>query len=271
MKYKNYMTTGEFAKTVGVTKNTLFHYDAIGLFSPEMVLENEYRLYSIYQIEIFDTIMLLKDLGMSLKDIKEFLNQRTPQLVREKFQELQEALDDNIRRLKNRREWIQNRLHILEELEECDDRKLQIREYPRRYYCQRPMNGAEEKEFILQTNHLIMEFEGKNPEMDYIIGYPMEKTLVMEGKDLDYKKAILITKHRPKGFPIRRLEKGRYLCGHHIGHWQTVDECYDRMRNYMTEHQLEPDSDFIEYYVSDILMNQKEEEYVTEIAVKIKE
>ena len=30
-----YLTTGEFAKLVGTTKHTLFHYDAIGLFCPE--------------------------------------------------------------------------------------------------------------------------------------------------------------------------------------------------------------------------------------------
>ena len=32
-----YMTTGEFAALMGVSKYTLFHYDDIGLFSPEYV------------------------------------------------------------------------------------------------------------------------------------------------------------------------------------------------------------------------------------------
>ena len=30
---KNYFTTGEFAKICGVKKQTLFHYDDIGIFS----------------------------------------------------------------------------------------------------------------------------------------------------------------------------------------------------------------------------------------------
>nr|WP_243686593.1 MerR family DNA-binding transcriptional regulator [Clostridioides difficile] len=33
---KNYFTTGEFAKICGINKKTLFHYDDIGLFSPEL-------------------------------------------------------------------------------------------------------------------------------------------------------------------------------------------------------------------------------------------
>ena len=43
---QNYFTTGEFAKLVGVTKHTLFHYDKIGIFSPEIKEDNYYRYYS---------------------------------------------------------------------------------------------------------------------------------------------------------------------------------------------------------------------------------
>lgn len=32
MDHNKYMTTGEFARRMGVTKNTLFHYDNIDLF-----------------------------------------------------------------------------------------------------------------------------------------------------------------------------------------------------------------------------------------------
>ena len=46
MNQERYIKTGEFAKLVGVTKHTLFYYDKIGLFSPEIKLENGYRFYS---------------------------------------------------------------------------------------------------------------------------------------------------------------------------------------------------------------------------------
>lgn len=45
MDRHEYMTTGEFAAAKGVSKDTLFHYDDIGLFCPEKVSENGYRLY----------------------------------------------------------------------------------------------------------------------------------------------------------------------------------------------------------------------------------
>ena len=34
MNKKIYMTTGEFARIMRITKETLFHYDEIGLFQP---------------------------------------------------------------------------------------------------------------------------------------------------------------------------------------------------------------------------------------------
>ena len=66
MEQKMYMTTGELARLMGITKETLFHYDEIGLFQPEIVKENGYRYYAIYQMEVLNTILLLRDLGMPL-------------------------------------------------------------------------------------------------------------------------------------------------------------------------------------------------------------
>ena len=82
----NYFSTGEFAKLCNVNKKTLFHYDEIGLFKPEIVKENGYRYYSIYRLEIFDMIYTLRDLGVPLKEIKSFMDKRNPNSVVELFE-----------------------------------------------------------------------------------------------------------------------------------------------------------------------------------------
>ena len=53
------LTTGELAKIMGITKETLFHYDEIGLFRPAIVLPNRYRYYEITQTELLNTILLM--------------------------------------------------------------------------------------------------------------------------------------------------------------------------------------------------------------------
>ena len=63
-------TTGEFAALCGVTKHTLFHYDEIGIFSPAIRGENGYRYYAPAQIEVFQVIAVLKELGKPLAEIR---------------------------------------------------------------------------------------------------------------------------------------------------------------------------------------------------------
>ena len=67
-------TTGEFAALCGVTKHTLFHYDEIGIFSPAIRGENGYRYYAPAQIEVFQVIAVLKELGMPLAEIRAYLD-----------------------------------------------------------------------------------------------------------------------------------------------------------------------------------------------------
>ena len=70
-------TCGAFAKICGVEKHVLFHYDEIGLFKPIYINEKGYRFYSYRQYDTFKVIIALKKLGMSLKDIQIYLDQRS--------------------------------------------------------------------------------------------------------------------------------------------------------------------------------------------------
>ena len=84
-KKRMYMTTGELARIMGITKETLFHYDEIGLFRPNVVKTNGYRYYEVRQMELLDTILLLKELGMPLKEIQKLLGNRNPEKMLEVF------------------------------------------------------------------------------------------------------------------------------------------------------------------------------------------
>ena len=81
MEQRMYMTTGELAKLMGITKETLFHYDEIGLFRPAVVMKNGYRYYEVSQMELLDAILLLKELRMPLKEIQELLGKRSPERI----------------------------------------------------------------------------------------------------------------------------------------------------------------------------------------------
>lgn len=96
---KIYFSTGEFAKIVGVTKHTLFHYDKLGIFSPQIKGENDYRYYSAFQVEPFFVISALKELGMPLKEIKAYLQIRNPNELISLLNIQNEKIDKEINRL----------------------------------------------------------------------------------------------------------------------------------------------------------------------------
>ena len=95
---ETYLTTGEFARLCKVKKQTLFHYDDIGIFSPEVKRDNGYRYYSYNQLEVFQVISILKEMDMPLKNIKAYLDHRSPGdligLLEEKITEIDRKLED---------------------------------------------------------------------------------------------------------------------------------------------------------------------------------
>lgn len=65
---------GEFARLNRVSVRTLRHYEKVGLFLPEQVdSETGYRYYSANQISRLNRIILLKECGFSLVEIREVL------------------------------------------------------------------------------------------------------------------------------------------------------------------------------------------------------
>ena len=101
MEEKIYFTTGEFAKLCNVSKHTLFFYDKIGLFSPEKIENNGYRYYSILQFDIFMIITELRNLGMSLNDIKIYMKNRSPNKILNIFENQIQYLQEKIYHLQS--------------------------------------------------------------------------------------------------------------------------------------------------------------------------
>lgn len=69
---------GDFSRLARVTIKTLHHYDEAGLLQPAHVDQHTgYRYYAAVQLQGLQRILLLKDLGFSLEQIRELL--ATPQ------------------------------------------------------------------------------------------------------------------------------------------------------------------------------------------------
>lgn len=96
---KHYFKTAEFAALCGVKKDTLLHYDHIGLLKPQWVGENGYRYYAAQQLRTYDLIAVLRRLGTPLAEIRDYLTRRSPQALLELLEEKEDQLAAERRRL----------------------------------------------------------------------------------------------------------------------------------------------------------------------------
>lgn len=63
------MRSGKLIQTTHITRDTLRYYDRMGFLNP-VVLENGYKEYSPDDVWMIEFIKSAKDIGFSLKDIK---------------------------------------------------------------------------------------------------------------------------------------------------------------------------------------------------------
>ena len=105
-KYK-LLTIGQFAAMHGINKKTLMWYDSIGLFQPvSNNPENGYRYYNYQQSSILETILLLRELDVSIQEIQRFMKNRSAQNLKLLLDERIKALDLQINHLQATRATI---------------------------------------------------------------------------------------------------------------------------------------------------------------------
>lgn len=73
MKKKSLYTVKEVSDFAGVSVRTLHYYDQVGLLKPSTITKAGYRLYDNHNLRRLQSILLLKELQFTLKDISDIL------------------------------------------------------------------------------------------------------------------------------------------------------------------------------------------------------
>ena len=72
-------------------------YDEVDLVKPSVIGENGYRYYTYQQSSTLETVLMLRELHVSIEEIKLFMSNRSAenmeQLLLEKIGELEERID----------------------------------------------------------------------------------------------------------------------------------------------------------------------------------
>jgi len=166
------LTTSQFAKIHAINKRTLHYYDTIGLFSPHSKGDNNYRYYDDSQGIQLEHIRMLKELNMSIKEIKEYLNNpNQADFLRIADTKLKE-IDREIRRLKKSKQILLLKKKQLELCSQIKNREIRIIEYKKEHYQSIPFTWDGLPEFYEE----IMAFAEKHHLT--LTGYAYETGLI---------------------------------------------------------------------------------------------
>lgn len=280
---KMHMTTGEFARLCDTTKDTLFHYDRIGLLKPDTVGENGYRLYSLNQYYVFSVIWLLKEAGTPLAQIRDYMeNQEAPQFLALLKENRQRVEGERIK-LDKMLAQIQDYIKATEEgiaikgkescprLEECQEQLLVITPLPER---------QSDEDFVMAADEHFRYCGEKGLEVKMTLGCVHRQETLREQPDrLDYYCSCLMAEGgEGKPSPVMWLPdrerlhvrpKGTYAVLEHCGSYETMGVSFRRLLAYIEEQGLVIAGCGYETDLLNFLGTANPEDYIVRIEIQV--
>lgn len=106
---------GKMAEINHITISTLRLYDKLGLLPPRYIdPETGYRYYDVYQNARLDMIAYMKEVGMSLGEIKNVLQREDVSIIEEVLAKKNELLHEQMRELKSRHSAVERAIASIE-------------------------------------------------------------------------------------------------------------------------------------------------------------
>jgi DNA-binding transcriptional MerR regulator/effector-binding domain-containing protein len=262
---QTHFTTGEFAALCNVTKHTLFHYDEIGIFSPE-IREQGYRYYAVSQIEVFFVIAALKKLGMPLKEIKEYLDRRTPQALVELLEEQEEHVDKKIAELQEVREVIRQKAALTRSAFTIGNGDLSLRWMPQEHLLVTDIDRNDDKAWAIAVAQHVKFCQDQGVPNPYTFGGAQDLAQVACGDYAAYE--FFYTRVGEPSLLAGHLKPaGNYIVAYHTGGYDGLGNLYQDILRYADERQLDLKGHCYEDVLLDDLSVKGYENYALKVSV----
>jgi len=259
----------EFAKYTRTTRDTLLHYDRIGLLSPSSRRENNYRYYSHNQLLTVCVIRSLQQLGMSLEEIKEVKNQRTPELSDELLDRQLAEIDKKIEDWNRARKLLRTLQKMIHSVKDIDEGTVTIRNIPAEAIILGDLNDyTNDRMFYDAFLDFYHNMHRQNPELD--LNYPVWAVHSEENiRQGTYYLPDRFFFYNPDGFD-KKPAALYAVCYKHCGYGDTSD-LYEKLIDYIDTNGYEVCGYFYEEYPLNETCVSDFNNYVIRIMVPIRE
>lgn len=266
-KYK-LLTIGQFAALHEINKKTLMWYDETGLFRPAVVKENGYRYYTYYQSSTLETILMLRELGVSVSEIKEFMEKRSAEKLENLLGEKMAELDRNILHLKEIRKVLVRQRKDLTDLINIDLSEIKIINKEEQYLAivDTTKDMPIEEEIELQ----IAEIKKYRLRRMYDTSYgSMISVESLARGEFDNYSALFMKLADPskkKGLHIQ--PPGSYMRAYYRGSWDRLPARYKELLAYAREQGLELHGYSYETGINETVIDSMDD-YITQIEIPV--
>ncbi len=266
-----YLTIGEFSKLCGVSRKTLIFYDNIGIFSPEYKNEKNYRYYRLNQFDAFSILTDLRDIGMSLNDIKNYLNKKSPENYLNMLKQENYKIKKRINKLKRISNNIENKIEVAYSgINATKNEGVYIKKFDEEYLIVSDLHNSSQETVMID----IIKFLNYCNENDIDYGYPIGAMLSKESiENRVYKKILKLfvkSDHKLKDCNMHIKKEGLYACIIHKGSYEKTYESYEKLLQYIHDSGYEIEGGSYENTLLDFFAVKSEGEYLTEISIPIK-
>ncbi len=263
------LTIGQFAAMHGINKKTLMWYDEIGLFRPAVIHPgNGYRCYNYHQSPVLETILLLRELDVSISEIQEFMKNRSAAALRELLDEKTAELDRSILHLKAVRKTLCSHRRNMETLLTMDLSEISIIEREERCLVtvEIDRDTSFEKEVEMITAETAKYQLGRLHDASY--GSMISVDSLINGNFDDYSRLFIEIPFVTQKTGLHIQPGGKYLRAFHKGDWASLPARYRAVLDYAAEHGLKLTGYSYEKGINEIVIDRIED-YIVQIEIPV--
>lgn len=270
MKIKKYYKINEVSKLYNIGFDSLRYYEKKGILKPYRDPNNSYRYYSLENIKQLSLIRELQGLNFSLETIKNFLDNRSLSSTLQLLDEELNIIEQNIATLKQTKKHIKDRIStIITAKESASDNLLKLIHLPTRKCIKIKGHGISDTEI----DFVIKDFLSKNNQEFNMIGscdcYTLNINEPNFNSDYYRTKDIFLISSSFRGKENYILPKGDYLSITYKGPYIKTKQLVPTMLDYCKKNNLKICGDPIELCKIDDYETDCEDEYVTEIQIRV--
>lgn len=266
MKNADYMTISEFSKLSGISRANLIFYDKIGLLSPAIRDKKEYRLYSRQQLGNSYMIMILRDIGLSLKEIGHYSNQRTPELMTRLFTAQEAAVRQKMKKLRDSLDVMRVYAEMAQSTRHIREHKIDIIKCAAEPVFFGPLIDYSGGKTYAQAT---IDFWRYCQTTEVALSYPLgarisQKNLTAGGwlkPDQLYLRTARGTTKKPAGL---------YAIGYDRGNYGQTDRLYKRMLQSIRRQGYAVAGDAFEEYPLNEVSTQNPQDFLIRVAIRVK-